>query len=265
MTQRRKYTAATVAILISVCLGIASRMWPRSAEDELVETSISDLITSLSLGDALKARVLFALPDGITDAKLEELSNVLRAGNRSVQKTTYLGSAEGKIGDHPVLSSTFLLKHSNDTESLMNTMSALTSWNNSKPFIMSMTISDNVAAARKAVAFMPTENGMRSYFLLLMGIAALAISTYAVYRALILRPKYWLGWVILSLIGVLRFRLNWATEEYDVQIASVAIPVFEMVRTSILSPFLFTFGVPVGAIAFLNHVSGIEDDKPHDD
>ncbi len=264
MPNRRKYIAAAIAILISVSLGIASRMWPRSAEDKLVEISVGELVTSLSAGDPLKARVLFSLPDVMTDAKLEELSGILRKGDRTVQKATYLGSIEGKIGDHPVLSSTFLLKYSDDSENLLNAMSELSSWSKSKPFIMSMTVSDSVETARNAVAFLPTENGMRSFLLLFMGIAALVVSTYAVYRALLLRPKFWLGWLVLSLVGVLRFRLNWATEDYDVQIFSVAIPVFEMVRNSVLSPYLFTFGVPVGAIAFLNHVAGIETDKHAD-
>ena len=254
---KSKVASAVIAILISVLLSVASRMWPRSAEDKLVESSFTELIDGFSAGDSLKTRSLFALPEVFTDAKLEELAQLIKVGNRSVDKSVYLGSLPGKIGDHPVLSSTFLLKFSDKSENLLNVVSEIGSWSNSKPFIMSMSLSDTVAQARSSVAFLPSENGLRSYFLLLMGVAALIVSTYAVYKTLWLRPKYWFAWLLLSLLGVLRFRLNWATEDYDLQLLSVSVPVFEIVRTSVLSPFLFFFGVPVGAVAFLNHTSDL--------
>lgn len=258
MAQRRKTYSAAIAVLLSIALMIASRAWPRSAEDKLIESSFTDLVTSMGSGDALKARVLFSLPDVMTDAKLEELAQLLHKNGRTVKKSTYLGSVEGKVGDHTVLSTTFLLKYTDDSESLLNAVSDIRSWGNEKPFIMSITVTDSADAVRKAVQFLPSENGLRSYFLLLMGVAALVVSTYAVYKVLALRPKYWFAWLLLCLVGVLRFRLNWATEDYDIQLLTVAIPCFEIVRYSVLSPWLFTFGVPVGAIAFLNHVGGTD-------
>lgn len=248
-----KTACALYAILIAIALGIASKMWPRSAEDKLVETTINDVIQGFSVGDSLRTRSVFSLPEVFTDAKLDELAHLIHA-NGSVEKSVYLGSQPGKIGDHAVLSSSFLLKFSDKTENLFNVVSDLASWGNSKPFVMNMALSGSAAKTREAFAFLPSENGLRSYFLLLMGIAALVVSTFAVYKALYLRPKYWFVWLVACLIGVLRFRLNWATEDYDLQLTSVAIPVFEMIHTSVLAPYFFTFGVPVGAIAFLNHV-----------
>lgn len=68
-------------------------------------------------------------------------------------------------------------------------------------------------------------------------------------RSTDMKPK-WL-WLIIVLVGVGKFAVNWGTGEWTYQLIAIQIPCFSMIRTP-YGPWTVAAYVPLGAIAFLH-------------
>jgi hypothetical protein len=92
----------------------------------------------------------------------------------------------------------------------------------------------------------------RHYVWLLLTIMAAVISLATAFwigsrRAM---PKRW-RWVFASLLGVGAFSLNWASGEIGFRLVNVQLASAAIIRMGPVSPWILTFGVPVGALGAL--------------
>src|SRR5262249_53140877 len=89
-------------------------------------------------------------------------------------------------------------------------------------------------------------------YLTLMGAVGCTLFTFYVFalcaRSRDFRAK-WL-WMIIVLVGVGKFAVNWGTGEWTFQLVAVQIPCFEMARY-LYQPWRVAGFVPVGALFFL--------------
>lgn len=65
-------------------------------------------------------------------------------------------------------------------------------------------------------------------------------------------PKRW-RWVLLSLVGVGSFTLNWTTGAIGVQLLNVQLFGAGFVRLGSAMPWIITFAIPVGALIGIDH------------
>jgi hypothetical protein len=63
-------------------------------------------------------------------------------------------------------------------------------------------------------------------------------------------PRRW-RWVLLSLLGVSAFRLNWATGAIDFGLLQVQLASASFLRAGPAAPWILSFAVPVGALVGL--------------
>lgn len=88
------------------------------------------------------------------------------------------------------------------------------------------------------------------WLVLTIACAAVAIGTagwLATRRAM---PKRW-RWVLVALLGVGSFSLNWATGETGFRVIAVQLFAAGAMRPGPVSPWILTFAIPVGALVSL--------------
>ena len=90
------------------------------------------------------------------------------------------------------------------------------------------------------------------YLTLICAVGSLLFTFYVFVlciRSKDMKPK-WL-WLIIVLVGVGKFAVNWGTGQWTYQLIAIQIPCFSMVRP-FYGPWTVAAYVPLGAIAFLH-------------
>ena len=106
----------------------------------------------------------------------------------------------------------------------------------------------------EASAFTLAGKSPRHYLWLALSVLSALISFgtaifLATRRAM---PKRW-RWVLLSLVGVGSFTLNWTTGAVGVQLLNVQLFGAGIVRLGSAMPWIITFAIPAGALIALDH------------
>ena len=90
------------------------------------------------------------------------------------------------------------------------------------------------------------------YLTLMCDVGALLFSLYVFalcIRSKDMKPK-WL-WLIIVLVGVGKFAVNWGTGEWTYQLFAFQVPCFSMTR-NLYGPWVVATYIPLGAIIFLH-------------
>jgi len=61
--------------------------------------------------------------------------------------------------------------------------------------------------------------------------------------------RKWL-WIIFMLFGIISFRLNWTTGDFELQLLNIRLLGAGFLRSGTLAPWILSFSIPVGAILF---------------
>lgn len=85
------------------------------------------------------------------------------------------------------------------------------------------------------------------WFLLTIAAAVFSLGTAVFIGTRRSMPKRW-RWVLLSLLGVGAFRLNWATGAIDFALMQVQLASASFVRAGPAAPWILSFAIPVGAL-----------------
>ncbi|MEO7109906.1 MAG: hypothetical protein ABI183_05670 [Polyangiaceae bacterium] len=101
-------------------------------------------------------------------------------------------------------------------------------------------------------AFTFADKPIASYMFLGAELLALGISIFAIVQCLRTRDlrRKWL-WIVLMLVGVCQFTLNWTTGTIDVQLLRFDILSAGYAREGWVGPWMLSVCIPVGAIVFL--------------
>jgi hypothetical protein len=89
------------------------------------------------------------------------------------------------------------------------------------------------------------------YLTLICSVGSLLFTFYVFVlciRSKDMKPK-WL-WLIIVLVGVGKFAVNWGTDQWTYQLIAIQIPCFSMTR-SLYGPWIVAAYVPLGAMVFL--------------
>lgn len=61
--------------------------------------------------------------------------------------------------------------------------------------------------------------------------------------------RKWL-WIIFILLGFVAFKLNWTSGDYEIQILQFKLLGAGIINYGVISPWILSFSVPIGAIIF---------------
>lgn len=101
-------------------------------------------------------------------------------------------------------------------------------------------------------AFTLQGKGLAHAAHLLLALCAFGVSAYAFVRCVRTRglKRKWL-WAAFTLVGVGSFTLNWSSGAFSAEVLRFGLPSAGFARAGWVGPWTITFGVPVGALAFL--------------
>jgi hypothetical protein len=98
--------------------------------------------------------------------------------------------------------------------------------------------------------FTLNDKGLLHYFFLFMIIAIpLFILISIGFSIKTPLKKKWL-WIIFMLLGFVSFNLNWTDGEFGMKLLTFKLLGAGFSKTGIIAPWIFSFAIPVGAIAF---------------
>jgi hypothetical protein len=61
--------------------------------------------------------------------------------------------------------------------------------------------------------------------------------------------RKWL-WILFMLFGIISFKLNWTTGDFELQLLNIRLLGAGFSRSGTVAPWILSFAVPVGAILF---------------
>lgn len=93
-------------------------------------------------------------------------------------------------------------------------------------------------------------------------IATFGLTLYCIYLIIRLRMVMHVGWILLLLVNVVKFSLEWSTGELSLNILTINLPAYGFSQVG-SDPWVLRFSIPVGAIIFFRKYSKVlQSSKP---
>jgi len=237
-----------IAILSLVCACSSDTSLQRFTPPE-VDARSREYIAQFSRGqiDSVTARLLPPLRNPEASTELRKIVDILR--NERFDTVRVIGAQTNNVNGVRHVNLTYEL-HSSSSWFLANVASVDTAatW-----FVEGVSARTIAQPLEVAAAFSFTGKSVRHYLwfvaTVLCAVVSLGSALFIATRRRM--PKRW-RWVLLSLLGVGAFRLNWTTGVIDVGLLQVQLASAGFVRAGVAAPWILSFAVPLGALIGLS-------------
>lgn len=235
-----------LALALAACGGESSLQRFTPAD---VDARSRDYIGQFVRGQTDSALQRLVVPLRTPDAtsELGKITDILR--NQRFDTTRVIGAWTNTINGVRHVNMTYEL-HASSSWYLANVASVDTAdtW-----FVEGVSARTILAPLEVTTQFSLAGKSLLHYLWLLLTIACATVSlACAVFigtrRGM---PKRW-RWVLMSLLGVGAFRMNWANGATDVTFLHVQLLSAGFVRAGSAAPWILSFGVPIGALVALS-------------